>query len=100
MDEQKKYRKGQGFIIGMVLGIALGAPIGLAMGNIAIGPAIGVAIGAGLGIAFEESYKRKSGYEDTPDASSKRKIKRAFMISLVAGVVFTLLVIYLIARGN
>jgi ABC-type antimicrobial peptide transport system permease subunit len=100
MSEQKKYRKGQGFAFGFAIGIPLGIPTGLAMGNIAIGPAIGIAVGAGLGMAFEESYKRKSGFEEIPNESRKSKISRAFVISLIAGVAFALLIIYLTARGN
>ena len=100
MSEQKKYRKGQGFAIGIAFGIPLGIPIGLAMDNIAIGPAIGVAIGAGLGVAIEESYKRKSGYEDIPDDNRKSRIRRAILISLVAGLAFALIITYLITKGN
>ncbi len=100
MSDEKKYRKGLGFAIGMAIGIPLGIPIGLAMDNISIGPAIGMAIGAGLGVAFEESYKRKSGYEETPDENRKGKIRRAFIISLIAGAAFALIIIYLITRGN
>lgn len=100
LSNQKKYRKGQGFAIGIAIGIPLGIPIGLAMGNIAIGPAIGMAIGAGLGVAIEESYKRKGGYEDIPDDNRKNKIRRAIIISLVAGLAFALIITYLITRGN
>jgi hypothetical protein len=100
MSEQKKYLKGQGFAIGFAIGIPLGIPIGLAMDNIAIGPAIGVAIGACLGLALEESYKRKNGYEEVPDENRKTRIRRVFIISLVAGIAFALMIIYLIARGN
>ena len=101
MNSRNKYRKGQGFALGLAIGFPLGMAIGFTMDNIALGPAFGAALGGGLGAAFESSFKKKreEAGEGT-DAEPSMPRNTALIVAGLLGVgVLAFLVLYLVLRG-